>query len=411
MAVFLRLNGESVHIRVRGDGHFMISEVKQDWVLALEDQHLAERFSEYWMNSKYADLVQLRVFTNLDTLRLYSQLKPDIGMFLVDSAWRELLDYEGDPLFHGKARLVVTDHEAKDENEINVYQPLSQLFEQVWDISSSDLLLNAQVNSHLIHQHGSFKVMSVCSAAGGSGKTTVAFQLARYAAANGLRVFYWNLGLYPEWTLLYSDISELPRASNSFSQLMYYLRSNSGMKRDIPVDSFTVHIASLRADTFDPSIKHEEWKEFSRRELDAVVKWLEGTGRYDLVLIDTADGSLYLDDVLHLSDDIVWLILDDLPHLSKTVQCWNRIRQEHRDTYSTICSRTHLLVNRYLGSMHNRWWRPELPLRGFLPYIPHWKQFHRVEQWFGSAVFQTAFEEWAAASLPWLGSNRKYHAV
>lgn len=395
----------------KGDELVMRSEAKQDWILALSDQQLAERFSEYWINSTYADLVQLRVFTNIDTLRHYSKLKPDTTVFLVDSSWRELLDYEGHPLFPEAVKVIVSEQEPKDECEISIYQPLSQLFEVVWNRGSHDTLDDSHINAPLSNRNSSFKVVSVCSAGGGSGKTMAAFQLARYAAANGLRVFYWNLGFYPEWMLLYTDATELPRASNSFSQLMYYLRNDNSLKRDIPVDSFTIHVAPLRADTFDPSSKHEEWKELSERELGAVVKWLEGTGRYDLVLIDTADGSPCLDDVLHLSNDIVWLILDDLPHLSKTVQCWNRIRQEHRDSYSTICARTHLLVNRYLGSMHNRWWRPELPLRGYLPYIPHWKQFHRVEQWFGSAVFQTAFEEWAATSLPWLGSNRQYHVV
>lgn len=389
----------------------MRGRATQDWILALSDQQLAERFSEYWSSSTYAELIQLRVFTNLDALRHYSQLKPNATVFLVDSAWRELLDYEGSPLFHEAAKVIVTEHEPNDESEINAYQPLSHFFEQVWNRGSSDRMKHSQMNPFLMNRSTDFKVVTVCSAGGGSGKTMTAFQIARYAAANGVRVFYWNLGYYPEWMLLCTDEAELPQASNSFSQLMYYLRNDKGFKRDIPVDSFTFHVAPLRADTFDPSSKHEEWKEFGEKELGDVLRWLEGTGRYDLVLIDTTDGIPYLDGVLRLSSDIVWLILDDLPHLNKTVQCWNRIKQEHRDAYSGICSRTHILVNRYMGSMLNRWWRPELPIRGYLPYIPYWKQFHRVEQWFGSAVFQTAFEEWAAASLPWLGNSREHHAV
>ncbi|MGZ9583594.1 nucleotide-binding protein [Paenibacillus marinisediminis] len=382
----------------------MIHGMKQDWILALPDKRLAERFSDYWRNGSYADHVQLRVFSQIDTLQHYSRLNPDAHVFMVSKEWEAVLNDSSESWFAGAKRIYLTDVEVYEENHVCIFQPLAQLFEQLWKIGSAELSAASALTAASFKQGA--KVLTVCSAGGGSGKTTISFQLARYAAANGLRVFYWNVGLYPEWTLLYPEGAHIPRASNSFSQLLYYLRRDAGGKRDIPLDSFTVPVTSLRAETFDPYIRAEEWSEFSERELKAVIEWLMGTKRYDLILIDASDGCPFLDAAIKISHDVVWLILDDLPHLNKTVHCWNRIKRENSIPYSAFCSRTHLLVNRYMGAIQNRWCRLDLGISGFLPYIPQWKQFHRAEQWFGSAVFQAAFEEWAAAELPWLGNGR-----
>lgn len=390
-----------------GDDYGVSQGLKQDWVILISDKRLMERLNDYWRHSMYANQVQLRAFTQAETLHQYSLLQAKVDLIVIGSEWEQWLDSEQAKSIWPDTRRIVLKPDGTDSDEaLRLYQPLPLLFEQLWRAGHRIVHTKDAAASPIKDFSGAAsRVISICSAGGGSGKTTVAFQLARYAAAYGLRVFYWNVGLYPEWTLLYPDPSTLPRTSNSFSQLLYYLRRESPAKRELPIDPFVVNIPALRADTLDSFIHAEEWEGFGKREYEAVLSWLKSSERYDLILVDIADGCSYLEAGLRLSDDIVWVMLDDLPHMNKTAHCWNGIKQADRASYAAICARMHLLLNRYMGVMHNRSIRTDVSIGGFLPYIPHWKQFHRAEQWFGSAVYQAAFEEWASSALPWIGGR------
>ncbi|MDK8182917.1 hypothetical protein [Paenibacillus sp. UMB4589-SE434] len=382
---------------------------KQDWIMALPDKRLIDCIYDYWKHSVYADEVRLRVFSQLDTLQHYLTLQSDALLLVVAAGWlSELQQYPDWTRIKNAMQVVVMSEQLSAANAteptVTPYQPLSKLFEQLCSIAPRDgsNLLRVVDQEGAVSSHT--RVLTVCSAGGGSGKTTIAFHLARHASACGQRVFYWNLEMLQDWKSLldHPEAGDCSTNVNSFSKLLYHLRSAIEKPPSISVDSYTVEIPAIRATTFAYACRHEEWEVLDGNMFSMLLEWLTDTRRFDLIIIDTGVMNRCITAAQFKSQAIVYLLLDDFPLLSKTEQWMQQQGMEAPDWSAQVLPRTKFIVNRYMGAMLNRWNSQEVKISGFLPYIPSWKQLHRQEQWFSSAVFQAALEEWIGVHLPWL---------
>ncbi|WP_028545913.1 ParA family protein [Paenibacillus taiwanensis] len=383
---------------------------KQDWIMALPDKRLIDCIYDYWRHSVYADEVRLRVFSQLDTLQHYLTLQSGTLLLVVDAGWLgELRQHPDWTRIKNAMQVVVMSEQNSDFNvvepTVTPYQPLSKLFEQLCSIAprdgSSPLRTTVDKGEGVSCQT---RVLTVCSAGGGSGKTTIAFHLAKHASACGQRVFYWNLEMLQDWRSLldHPKDGDCSTNVNRFSRLLYHLQSAIEKRASIDVESYTIEIPAIRATTFTSDCRQEEWKVLNDNVFSLLLQWLIDSRRFDLIIIDTGVMNSCITAAQLKSQTIIWMLLDDLPLLSKTEQWMQQQGVETRDWALQVLPRTKFIVNRYMGAMLNRWNSQEVKISGFLPYIPSWKQLHRQEQWFGSAVFQAALEEWIGIHLPWL---------
>ncbi|MBD8500006.1 hypothetical protein [Paenibacillus arenosi] len=398
--------------------------LKQDWVVALPDKQLVERLIDYWKHSKYSEVLQLRVFSQWDTLWQYVKLQPECRLFVVDVDWLNQLEADEETT-HILSKLnifVLTDDPVSIQRAgvatATPYQPLDKLFEQglrqgstVYEggarySSDGEDSTQGQRNTY----GGTCKVVTVCSSGGGIGKTTLAFQIAHYAAELGKKVFYWSLSAHAEWDLftLPSDKSSI-FPTNGFSQLLYCLQRMR--TSDLDPSIYTVSIPILRADTFEANIPQAEWDALTGERIAQVIDWLKSSKRYDVIVLDVDANVTRNKAAIQNSDQLLWVVVDDMVQMNKMERCFNDWQSESPSCYEQLLMKGKIIVNRYMGVMLNRWQRNDLSVDCYLPYIPQWKQLHRHEQWFSSAVYQAALEEMIQTHLPWLSRREWMNAI
>ncbi|TVX91940.1 AAA family ATPase [Paenibacillus agilis] len=399
--------------------------LKQDWVVALPDKQLVERLIDYWKHSKYSEVLQLRVFSQWDTLWQYVKLQPECRLFVVDLDWLNQLeaDVETSHILSKLNIFVLTDDPALLQREgvssATPYQPLDKLFEQGLRQGSAAYEGGSRYSSdsqdinqgQRISSSGACRVVTICSSGGGIGKTTLAFQIAHYAAEMGNKVFYWSLSAHAEWDLftLSSDKNPISFPTNSFSQLLYSLQRMR--TSDLDPSTYTVSIPILRADTFEANIPQAELDALTGERIEQVIHWLKSSKRYDIIVLDVDANLTRNKAAIQISDQLLWVIADDMVQMNKMERCFNYWQSEAPSCYEQLLMKGKIIVNRYMGVMLNRWQRNDLSVDCYLPYIPQWKQLHRPEQWFSSAVYQAALEELIHTHLPWLSRRGWTNAI
>lgn len=386
-------------------------QVQQCWVIGLPDKGLLERIRDYWRHSVYADRVHLRVFSQMDTLRHYVGLQTEVQLLIIDPDWRN--EVETSLITNDDQGMTIVElDESSGRNQhlpssgvayaVTPYQPLSQLFEQLWILGLSI----ARISEDPIRAHTSpndASVWTISSGGGGAGKTTIASHLTHYAQEMGLRVFYWNLDWIHEWdspTLPTAMSGEARTREGSFSKLIYWL-SRKDPSEAIEPDPYLFPMGSLPVETFDWRIRRNEWNELDGPTITKVLNWLKSIGRYDLIVVDTSPGHALADAAVSNSDQVVWVVTDDCSQIGKSELCWKHWGQDGQGLGASTMSRLQVIINRYMGSMLNSFTSPTT-VHAYFPYIPQWKQRHRMDQGYGSEVFQAAFRDWIQAAAPWM---------
>ncbi|UHA72044.1 nucleotide-binding protein [Paenibacillus sp. 481] len=403
---------------------------KRDVVLALHDKRMLDSMTAYWKQSKYVDQLQLRVFSQVDTLQHYLRLQPGIALLVTQGDVLDALEEEDVQdlsimLLGERTDIVSMKHRNHPQCSTELlYQPLPHLLqkmlERVGAPSEAERAGDGAGGASESAARTGCSIIAVASACGGSGKTTAACQLARYAAEKGLRTFLLSVEEHAGFHVLLPQMGRAnDHAPNHFSQLLYYLKrdlktsakqgegykikfdlqAEGDKQQALAPESFVVSLPLLRADTFVSPASRAEWNMVDADLTRGLIRWLAESNRYDVIIIDSGAGHVRAEAAWEMAHHIVWLLNDDLAHLHNTLQLFNHWEQEHSDHYRQRMTRLKLIVNRYMGTMMNRWQHGDAAICGFLPYIPHWKQVHRPEQWFSSAVYQTALADWADTQL------------
>ncbi|UJF35956.1 nucleotide-binding protein [Paenibacillus hexagrammi] len=216
------------------------------------------------------------------------------------------------------------------------------------------------------------EVYSVYSSVGGSGKTVTAIHLARQLAYRGHRVFYVSL------ESVSSASAMLQGAASKFSQLLYYAKSTPELL--IPrIELLKSRDPRLGFDYLTPHDQIREMQEMKGEDVRILVEALLTSEQYDYLILDL-ESSLHprIVKALELSDEVFWIVLDDLPHLFKT-----RAFQQQIGALRQV----HFVLNKFTGKYMNDLASLEDEVAGKLPYIPDWKAVYESEQVWQSALF------------------------
>lgn len=271
----------------------------------------------------------------------------------------------------------------KDILNISKYQPVFQLLNKA---------VSAYREIHALHNkrlqgNRNTSIITVYSAAGGSGNTTVSLNLAKELAARDLKVFYLNT----EWVQATSALIECGNGYD-FEQVVYYFKSDKE-RFSGKLDRFIRHEPLHRFDYFQPANRLEDWQEFSSEEAVELIGILADTGRYDAVIIDTdSAGHHRMGSIFRLSSLVVWLLIDDIQSIRKSrimLKQYERILGERKDS---VLSNIRFVVNKYTGSLHNDFKAHSITVNGFLPYCPQWKGISHNGQLFSSDEFNLAVQ-------------------
>lgn len=265
------------------------------------------------------------------------------------------------------------------------YQPLNQLMSIV--VSH----YNEFATHRTLKGNRSSQVISVYSAVGGSGKTMTAVHLARELVLAGRRVFY-------------ATLEELPGASwfepfpaeeaSHFSRMLYYGKTDAKLQT-ARVERYKRTHSVMGFDCFPGNGEAMELAEMSEADTETLVRSLQNTGGYDYIVLDL-DSSLHprVQCALKQSDHIVWLVADERIQWEKTKV---RIRQTaNGQSDSDWMKKLTVIVNKFSGTLSNDAHDLPAPIKGYLPYIPEWKSFARMD----SVQARCAFSE-SLASLVW----------
>ncbi|MDF2988689.1 MAG: ATPase involved in chromosome partitioning [Eubacterium sp.] len=157
------------------------------------------------------------------------------------------------------------------------------------------------------------KVISVYSASGNVGKTSVAIGICSICSLSGLNVFYLNLEQFQSTSLFYSNNTEY-----SFSDLIYYAKAQD--------KNFISKIAAMRCQEpgtnvyfFKQADNPFEINELLPVDISFITNNLKDCGQYDLIVVDMESrfDSCTL-EVFQAVDEVLYILTDEEICLHKT---------------------------------------------------------------------------------------------
>lgn len=258
--------------------------------------------------------------------------------------------------------------------EVGQYQPLPSL------LNAMRVALDGEADVS-----AGCRIVTMFSASGGTGKTTLALNVLRQAGERGLRTFYLNLETLNATSLLFGH-----GEPDSLSRLLYGLQTHPE-RWDELFASTCRHQPYLRADYVDAPDHPGERLALTPDVLAEVLERIRASGRYDLIVVDPDHGAdEWHRSLLLRSDQVVWLTVDDLQALTKADKLLRYWRQRPDELEGKLL----FAMNKAHGPRGlNRWMLPgDGPAIG-LPYVPQWKTVDQPGRLLGSPAYCGAVDE------------------
>ncbi|CAM2981835.1 AAA family ATPase [Paenibacillus sediminis] len=351
-------------------------------VLAVQDDQYIEPFLHYVHSSEYSDRLRISAFSHIDSFIecISGTDKPDF--IVAESHFVEQMENEGSSLPY--VMLSESDKGTTQGKELNKYQPLNLLLDAVIEAYKGQSSIVRASNERKA------AIIAVYSAIGGSGKTTVALNMAKQLGFQGLNVFYLNLETVNS-AALYSLESEGSRTGKGLSRLLYDLTAaEEGQDCSaLSVQPYVVTQEALRSDIFEPLGNLKELLQMNKEDTVQLLNLIATNGSYDVVIVDV-DSLPHerVDAVLEHCDDLIWLLLDDFISMFKSSKWLDYLARVDGQAYARLFHKTRFIVNRYVGNLANQPPHADMIVSGVLPYIPSWKQVSQGELVISSPIFQ-----------------------
>ncbi|MNW29247.1 CobQ/CobB/MinD/ParA nucleotide binding domain protein [compost metagenome] len=356
-------------------------------VLATENREYIEPLLDYLHGSEYSRQLRITAFSQSESFAQFMEESsenrrlPDVVVAeqaFLDS-WSGYMGYE-QPL------LLLSEHGATVDGRagIAMYQPLPRLLEKILDAGRLQSAIASRRN-----REGTLTI-SMISASGGTGKTTTALNMVKQLGGVGYSVFYLNLETLDSSSLFHGQEQA---AGRGLSRLLYDLRSGKDVRNKqsssiLPIQEYAMRHSVLKADVFAPLVNRKEVLEMDTQETSMLIQAIAEGGGYDVLVIDASmELNGRLQGILDRSDELIWLLNDELLSMHKCMLWLELLHKEHSSAYEGWMSKVRFVVNRYMGELANT---PPAPIKlsGYLPYIPSWKQMQLDELLLSSPIFQ-----------------------
>jgi len=149
-------------------------------------------------------------------------------------------------------------------------------------------------------------IISVCSPAGGAGKSSIAAGCSILYESRGSRAFYLNLEAIPSTEMFFHSEAG---SGQSFSNAIYHLKgknSNTGLK----LEGASSMDARTGVHYFRPPENLLEFNELAGQDITLLLDTFRKSAVYDMVFIDTASGFSPVNTEVIMQSDGILLILE-----------------------------------------------------------------------------------------------------
>ena len=332
-------------------------------IFADQDTVYMDYFLNYIRSSKEAEKFEIKMFSSKENLEKYLIDKPIADILLISSSFQ--FDF---PPTHQAITIYLQNEIILDSQDdsftIYKYQPLNQLISQILSIYYEHSQKISKISKSI-----RTKTIAVYSAAGGTGKTTVAVQLCRQLALQNQKVFYLNLELFHSTSLYFSSPEDQPS-----SQILYYLKANPNQLLG-KIESLKKRDTQTNVEYFDMAVSAEEMLEITAEEVERLLDGLVQTENYDYIILDLDSTThMRIKAALKYSQHIIWVLNPDVQSFLKTatmIEEYGMIFDEEED----ISSKSIYVLNRYSGKMKDEFKQFPVHIQSFLPFVEQWREY------------------------------------
>jgi hypothetical protein len=307
-------------------------------------------------------------------LRLTVREAGRIDVLVAPPAWlRELGEAAG--VARACLALVEQPGQGGEERELPQYQPLPGLHAAIRAAAETGRGGRAG-GSGVSSGRGGLPLVTVFSASGGAGKTTLALNLVRQAGERGLRAFYLNLEAVSGAELWLG-----PGDPDSLTRLLYALQAHPERWPE-EWARLCKHRDALRADAIDSPDRPDERLAMTPEQLDRLLEAVAAAG-YDWIVADPDSGAGdWHFRLAERSRCLIWLVTEDAPCLAKTAKLFRYWSEKD----PSLPARTWFVNSKWLGASTSmeaasmtelatlRWPLPGKGPAAALPYISSWKR-------------------------------------
>ncbi len=183
---------------------------------------------------------------------------------------------------------------------VNKYQHAEMLVADILRIYAAKSRKDAVVQGHAFT-----RVVGVCSAAGGTGKSGIAAGCSVLSSKRGRRAFYLNLEDIPSTGLFFRG--ESPQ---SFSNVLYHLKGKGG-SLGLKLEGAKCCDPETGVYYFAPPDSALEMDELAAEDISRLILEMKAAGLYDTVIIDLSAGLNQRNHSVLKNCDIIFCILTD----------------------------------------------------------------------------------------------------
>jgi cellulose biosynthesis protein BcsQ len=332
--------------------------------------------SDFIMTTEYNEKFTIQTFSQQESFDKYRTEPRDTDLLLVDT---ELLS-DMLPAIDTSRIFVLADHDSTRNSliHINKYQPLNQLLDRILSI----YFAKEGIEQNPIIGSKKTKTISVFSAIGFCGKTTLSLNLCKILSEQGHKVFYLNLE-YMSSPVIQGD------NDNAFSKLLYHIKNKTLEQVEMQLEVLKQHNQTLRFDYVPAPRMAQEMLDMNRQDSNMIIDVIVKSGQYDYLVIDL-EASLQerILGALQKSDVVYWLLIDDINCLFKTQRLIEELQLIYNNT--NLQPKVSYVLNKSLNQRFNDIQSFGINIQGSLPYIPEWKAVYNLQQFYSSMEFLRA---------------------
>lgn len=354
-------------------------------IIAEKEREYIDLFMKYVRETEYIRKFNIKTFSSKENLEGFfkRQKKTDILLTIPEFITGNL------EVGKIEVTILLSEKNKIDENEnlpvLFKYQPLNQILSKILSIYTE----NCENGKLRIIGDNKVNVITVCSASGGNGKTTVAINLASKIALRDKKVLYLNLEFFNSTGIFFPL-----KGSDDLSRILYYLKTDSNDLVN-KIDELKNYDLESKIEYFEPFSNSYELFDLTREDLKILIDSIEKLGRYDYLIIDLDIlKSDFFVSAFTRSDNIIWLVLDNIQDLHKTKLFKDNLIFLLDDRYEEVSEKILFTMNKFLGrNVQNDLSKYEINLFGYLPYISEWKVVTDKNQLLNNLLFNSKLDK------------------
>ena len=356
-------------------------------ILACHDEQYIEPFLHYVRFSEYQLQISVTAFSQKEAFMQYmDELGTSNHVLLTEPTFVDGLTELKNVvhIFYLVDELIQDELDREDKIKcIYKYQPLPKLLTSI--IKSVPASKTIQARGRKLNS--TTTLLTICSAQGGAGKTTVALNLCKQFSMQGIRVFYLNLeNIYSNpfqgHVIHTSHVTQATQATTQglgLSRLLYDLKRqekdlNLGRNQTqeqadkIPLLAYVDRSEWIQADTFSPVKNRDEVLQMEIADVNAVIDLIMASGLYDIVVADVESGeNARTNTLLERCDQLIWIITEDWSGFHKAQYSWTILDEALKE-------KTLLVLNKHTGQAASDHLLDELTPSLKLPLIAGWNE-------------------------------------